>query len=104
MSTARRTEAHTKLRKNSAISRACCGTQFWSNPGTRSGTRFGTDSGTKSGGRLQGVVLSCDVSDPGGAAAARLFRRITLDPLLGSTQVYRVFSATFPFWSTGVYL
>ena len=41
------------------------------------------NSATRITGRMECAVSVCDVSDPGGAAAARLLRRITLDPLLG---------------------
>lgn len=62
------------------------------------------NSATRLSGPSECVVLSCEVSDSRGAAASRLLFRFTLDPLLGSTRVYRVFSATFPFRSTEVYL
>jgi hypothetical protein len=61
------------------------------------------NSPTRWTGRLECTVPVCGVSDPGGAAAARLLFRFTLDPCLGSTQVYPVFSVTGPFRSTGVY-
>jgi hypothetical protein len=62
------------------------------------------NSPTRFTGRLEHAVSVRGVSDPGGAAAARLLFRFTLDPCLGSTQVYRVFSVNWPFRSTGVYL
>jgi hypothetical protein len=61
------------------------------------------NSPTRMTGHLDCTVSACNVSDLGGAAAARLLIRLTLDPCLGSTQVYRVFSITWPFRSTGVY-
>jgi hypothetical protein len=48
-------------------------------------------------------LFSDAVSASQGAAAARLLFWFTLDPLAGSTQVYRVLSATCRFGSTGVY-
>src|SRR5690348_15463527 len=99
MSTASRTEVHMKLRRTSALPKAQSKTRC----GTRFGTRFGADSATNAGGYSQCTVPACGVSDPGGAAAARLLFRFTLDPCLGSTQVYPVFSVTWPFRSTGVY-
>jgi hypothetical protein len=41
------------------------------------------NSPTRITGRLECAVSACGVSDPGGAAAARLLFRFTLDPLLG---------------------
>jgi hypothetical protein len=54
-------------------------------------------------GRLESALLSYAVSASHGAAAARLLFGFTLDPLAGSTQVYRVVSVTCRFGSTGVY-
>jgi hypothetical protein len=53
--------------------------------------------------RLESALFSDAVSASHGAAAARLLFWFTLDPLAGSTQVYRVVSATCRFGSTGVY-
>ena len=50
------------------------------------------------------VVISSEISDSRGAAASRLLFGFTLDPLSGSTQVYRVFAGTLRFRSTEVYL
>lgn len=77
--------------------------QCWIEPFTCLGPKMGTDSGIRIGPRSQCVLLSCEVPDSRGAAAARLLDRITLDPLSGSTQVYRVFSGSCGFRSTGVY-
>ena len=54
-------------------------------------------------GRFESALLSDAVSASHGAAAARLLFSFTLDPLAGSTQVYRVVSVTCRFGSTGVY-
>ena len=54
-------------------------------------------------GRLESALFSDVLSASHGAAAARLLFGFTLDPLAGSTQVYRVVSATCRFGSTGVY-
>lgn len=62
------------------------------------------NSATRITGHSGCSVLSCEFSDSRGAAASRLLFRFTLDPLSGSTQVYRFLSGTFPFRSTGVYL
>lgn len=62
------------------------------------------NSASRVSGRSQGTVVSRENLDPGGAAASRLLFRFTLDPCLGSTQVYRVFSGIYRFRSTGVYL
>ena len=53
--------------------------------------------------RLESALFSEAVSASHGAAAARLLFSFTLDPLAGSTQVYRVVSATCRVGSTGVY-
>ena len=53
--------------------------------------------------RLERALFSDALSASHGAAAARLLFCFTLDPLAGSTQVYRVVSATCRFGSTGVY-
>ncbi len=66
--------------------------------------RMSINLATRLSGHSQCVVVSCECSDPRGAAASRLLFGFTLDPLLGSTRVYRLFSATFPFRSTEVYL
>ena len=61
------------------------------------------NSARKVSGRSQGTVFSRENLDSRGAAAARLLLRTTLDPCLGSTQVYRVFCVICGFGSTGVY-
>jgi hypothetical protein len=53
--------------------------------------------------RLESALFFDAVSASHGAAAARLLFWFTLDPLAGSTQVYRAVSATCRFGSTGVY-
>jgi hypothetical protein len=53
--------------------------------------------------RFESALFSKAVSASHGAAAARLLFCFTLDPLAGSTQVYRVISATCRVGSTGVY-
>jgi hypothetical protein len=53
--------------------------------------------------RLKSALFSDVVLASHGAAAARLLFPFTLDPLAGSTQVYRIVSATCRFGSTGVY-
>ena len=53
--------------------------------------------------RLESALFSDALSASHGAAAARLLFSFTLDPLAGSTQVYRVVSASCRFGSTGVY-
>jgi hypothetical protein len=87
-----------KLRPTSALSRV----QSRARGGTRAGTRSGTDSGTNAGGHLQCAVSACGISDPGGAAAARLLFRTTLDPLLGFTAVNRIHTVTKPLLFTEV--
>ena len=62
------------------------------------------NSATPFSGHSKSVLLSCEVSDLRGAAASRLLFGFTLDPLLGSTQVYRVFPAMWRLRSTEVYL
>ena len=54
-------------------------------------------------GHLESALFFDALSASHGAAAARLLFSFTLDPLAGSTQVYRIVSATCRFGSTGVY-
>ena len=61
------------------------------------------NSATRTTGRSQCTVFACEISDSRGAAAARLLFGFTLDPCLGSTQVYRVVCMSCGFRSTGVY-
>lgn len=54
--------------------------------------------------RSEYTAFACEFSDPRGAAASRLLFGFTLDPLPGSTSVYRMFPAMLLRWSTEVYL
>jgi hypothetical protein len=61
------------------------------------------NSATEISGHSECTGSVCEIPDSRGAAAARLLLRTTLDPCLGSTQVYPIFSGTCRFRSTGVY-
>jgi hypothetical protein len=76
--------------------------QHWINPGTCRGPKLGTDSGVRVSGRSQYVLLSREIPDSRGAAAARLLLRTTLDPLSGLTPVNTPFSTICGHLSTGV--
>jgi hypothetical protein len=54
-------------------------------------------------GRLECAESVCNAPAPNGAAAVRLLFRTTLDPLPGSTQVYRACSSVWRLRSTEVY-
>ena len=83
--------------------------EYRTQPGNRTVRRLAkyptalVDSHRIHSGRLESALFSDAVSASQGAAAARLLFWFTLDPLAGSTQVYRVLSATCRFGSTGVY-
>jgi hypothetical protein len=83
--------------------------QYTTAPGNRTVRRLveypsaPVDSHRIHSGRLESALFSEALSASHGAAAARLLFSFTLDPLAGSTQVYRIVSVTCRFGSTGVY-